>query len=86
MKKTATKILQTVIIPYVLLVILLYISFWMTEGIVNEVIGRIFGYASGIRGMWMEIIKSVATISLSLILGVGAIKFIDRYNQEKEQP
>ena len=83
MHKTLIKIFQTVIIPYALLVILLYISFWMTEGIVNEVISRIFRPRYGPDAYSINIMKSVATLLLTLILGVGAIKFIGRYNQDK---
>jgi len=85
MKKTAIKILQTVIIPYVLLVILLYISFWVSQMIAQQVILSFFKALGG-SSVHPPILATIVTISLTLILGIGAIKFIDRYNQEKEQP
>ena len=82
MKKTIIKILHAVIVPYALLLALLYISFGISSEIAGEVIGRIWrsrmGYLHHLPNM-----ESVATLILTLILGIGAIKFIDRYNQGK---
>ena len=98
MKKTATKILQTVIIPYVLLVILLYISFFIAEVIAHEAIVKIIAIFGTLNypvtiilnsksGMvMMMVMQSVTTLLLTLILSIGAIKFVGKYNQEKKQP
>lgn len=81
MKKTTIKILQTIIVPYALLVLLLYLSFGIAEAIVDGVVGRIWRFERNFE--LVKIVKSVALLVSVLILGIGAIKFVDKYNQEK---
>lgn len=95
MQKTLIKILRTVIVPYASLAILLCISFFIAEVIAHKAIIEIirtfstFNYPvqivfNSVSGMVMLVVmQSVTTLLLTLLLGIGAIKFIDKYNQDK---